>query len=72
MENEKHEHITYEDCLRLLQFGETEITPEEVGDRAPTFSFLLQVLSQGEDSIFYSIPERIQLSRTTETEEETP
>ncbi|MBO6161783.1 MAG: hypothetical protein J6O53_00865 [Eubacterium sp.] len=29
MENEKHEHITYDDCLRLLQFGETEITPEE-------------------------------------------
>lgn len=39
---------------------------EDIGDTAPNFSFLLRVLSQGGDSIFYSIPERIQLMTTEE------
>lgn len=46
-----------------------DLPADGAGETAPGFSFLLQVRSQGGDSIFYAIPERI---RINETEEETP
>lgn len=34
----------------------------DVKDRVPTFSFLLQVLSQGKDTVFYTAAEPIVLT----------